>query len=353
MKMLFSFVMLFVFCAGCVSGCSPGSSGGFTNPNTSYNSSNYQTQSEVQTSSNSIGNNFGNTSGNIANGGFAVLYGDYIYFVNRSGLGADDDYMLYRLNQKTKEKTRIGEDSIKSLNIINGWIYYSSYLGTGIYKMDIDGKDKQKISNDDSDHILLFSDWIFFTNKTEGGWPHNNALYKMGTDGTNRLKLSDGICNNINIDGEYLYFSETKFNDSDDFIGLYSWKMRLDGTEKMQILSLNQQILFIRNGFVYYRDISANDNIFRYSLSDGISQRIIGDSSHSWNIFGEYIYYCNREDKDSIYKVKIDGTDIVKLNDDISSGLNMADNIIFYTSPFEDVYTLKAIMTNGIYYTGW
>jgi hypothetical protein len=75
--------------------------------------------------------------------------------------------------------------------------------------------------------------------------------------------------------------------------------------------------------------------------------RIIEDECHSINIEGEYIYYCNRDDRDSIYRIRTDGSDIVKLNDVASSGLNIADNIVFYTSPFEDVYALFAITLDG------
>ncbi len=47
---------------------------------------------------------------------------------------------------------------------------------------------------------------------------------------------------------------------------------------------------------------------------------------------GDWIYYCNFNDNRKLYKIKTDGTEKTKLNDDHSTYINVSGDWVYYTS---------------------
>lgn len=61
----------------------------------------------------------GNTNGNIANMGFSVTDGDWIYFLHQQGVGS-----LYKMKLDGTGDSPIIDEPGMFLNAVDGWIYY-------------------------------------------------------------------------------------------------------------------------------------------------------------------------------------------------------------------------------------
>ncbi|MNP09346.1 hypothetical protein D3C76_1014480 [compost metagenome] len=83
------------------------------------------------------------------------------------------------------------------------------------------------------------------------------------------------------------------------------------------------------------------DNYFYYSDGwkltkvklDGSDKQILANSAFHVNVTGEYIYYTNNGHQDGfIYKMKTDGSEKKKLNNDHASQIVVSGDSIYYTS---------------------
>ena len=60
---------------------------------------------------------------------------------------------------------------------------------------------------------------------------------------------------------------------------------------------------------------------------------------------GDWIYYCNSSDGHKIYKIRTDGTQRTKLNDDYSKDINVVGDWIYYENISDD--ELYKVRTDG------
>jgi hypothetical protein len=70
------------------------------------------------------------------------------------------------------------------------------------------------------------------------------------------------------------------------------------------------------------------------------------DVSDSINVVGEWIYYSNYGDNGKIYKIRIDGTENMRLNDDESWFINIVGDWIIYINRSDDSNQYK-VHTDG------
>ncbi|HYE83561.1 MAG TPA: DUF5050 domain-containing protein [Clostridia bacterium] len=127
---------------------------------------------------------------------------------------------------------------------------------------------------------LVYEDWVYYSN-----WEDNGKFYRIKTDGTGKTKLSNNFPLSINIQDDWLYFRDANYG--------YFYKMSTDGRAII---------------------------------------RLIDDSPESIYISGDWIYYGNRGDEGKLYKVKTDGTERTRLNDDKNiSNIRVDGDWIFYT----------------------
>ena len=147
---------------------------------------------------------------------------------------------------------------------------------------------KSMIIENKTGSFKVHGDWVYYNN-----YDADSRLYRIRADGTEKQELTDYDTVGISIKNDWLYCQE--YNKDDEynqyFKGIH--KMRLDGSEK-QLLT----------------DVACDNYII--------------------DVTGNWIYYSNDDDGSSLYKMRIDGTEIKKLNNDASRNMQVADEWVYY-----------------------
>ncbi|MCC5912688.1 MAG: DUF5050 domain-containing protein [Clostridiaceae bacterium] len=220
----------------------------------------------------------GNTAGNIINGGNVVKLDALTYF-SKPGEG------LYKLEENSGMVTKLTDGRfVEYINIANEEIYYI-----------------------DRGHI-----------------------YKMDTDGTNKFKVRDAESEGSNA--HFLYVVEDKL--------FYKTHEGLLYLNNQLVLPERVHTMAIVDELIYYIALEEQWNIYKVEIAKNLFGNItvnnkekLNDDYSNWlNVQGDWVYYVNESDENSLYKIKTDGTQRTKLNDRYSWGVNVLDDWIYYVS---------------------
>ncbi len=169
----------------------------------------------------------------------------------------------------------------------DGWIYtnyyHNEYETTPLIKHRPDGSEAQYLTDFAVERILsndskdVFDGWVYYILNGPG-------IYRIRTDGTDNQKVCDDRIfgeTSYYIDGDYIYYQNAadpiETNDPNSgYQPCCLYSVKVDGSEKTKLLSENVNILFSKNGTVYYqlagRDVT--QTIFAIN-HDGTNKRAI------------------------------------------------------------------------------
>ena len=185
------------------------------------------------------------------------------------------------------------------------WIFYENHYDYNkVYRINKDGSGKFKIEDTTMQILKIQNGWIYYNEGSSG-------LHKIRTDGTNKTKLYKLFGyrpDYIEVIGEWIYYADKTMHKI--------YKTREDGTEN-RTLVLNDWVedMRIKDGFIYFiggKDYSGNENRGIYKVKiDGTSKIKLEDSSpEKIDVYGDWIYYMIYGD---FYRIKNDGTQKTKL----------------------------------------
>ncbi|MCB2288866.1 DUF5050 domain-containing protein [Clostridium sp. CS001] len=272
----------------------------------------------------------GNTSGNINNNGIVALDSNgFIYYSN-----SWDKEKLYKMGFDGVFNKKISEDKAQYINITQDYIYYSNYSNGGkLYRSELDGSKSQLLVDDKAAYITLSGDYIYYSNHSDGG-----KLYKVKKDGSDAIKnhgnpvanASTGEVAYISIDGEWIYY----INHLD---GHKPYVINKDGTYKGKLSDEYATSLQVYGDSVYY---CSGGGVISKVKKDGTGGivRIKGTASEinkgfHINVFDEWLYYSNSEDKNKLYKIKTNGSgEKIKLSEDSVGYINIVSGYIYYNT---------------------
>lgn len=205
--------------------------------------------------------NRGNSVGNTVNGSRVTFERDWIYYINIKDRGN-----IYKMKTNGSEKTLVYDNYTSNLNLMEGWLYFSSYDENGffknIYKMKTDGSERIKLSEDSPSYMNVVGDWIFYSNINDG-----DKIYKMKTDGSCRTRINyDPSWNLIVFDGWIYYVS-----------GNLLCKVKTDGSQKTVLLDEVHRIraLYVIDEWLYYLGDGVKPNeLFRMKLDGTCKEQI-------------------------------------------------------------------------------
>ncbi|MCL2815373.1 MAG: DUF5050 domain-containing protein, partial [Oscillospiraceae bacterium] len=274
----------------------------------------------------------GNTPGNIANGGYAAIEGDRIYYSN-----GNDNWTLHTKKTDGSGAAKLCDDRSYGINASGGFIYYINATDDKkIYSIKTDGSSKKKLCDDESSGVNIDGDTLYYINESDNG-----AIYSMKTDGSGKKKLCGDKSSGISIDGDTLYY----VNESDNG-AIYS--MKTDGSAQKKLNGdWYARYMNVAGGKIYYSNTGDNKRLYVMN-TDGSGRRSLGegDGVHNINVAGEQIYYSNISDGGRIYLMGLDGRGKYKLNDDDSQNINIAGDTIYYIN-IGDNYKMYSIKTDG------
>ena len=264
--------------------------------------------------------------GNMVNKGFAVRGKDYIYYIGGTS--------IYEMSPDGSQVRIISEGTdARRLCYYDGMLYYSSRYG--ISKISPQTLQETEVIGVSADFMMFYDNYIYFLNPED--W---HRLYRTDPDGRNTVKIHDSDqIYYLNIADGRMYYS-----DAADNYRIYS--SRLDGSDK-KMLSGSGDWLCIYEGVLYFYKASPDGALMRIN-TDGTNPEVLLSSfiQHTnvssagiyylggteqelewmsfdgrvrlkivpytcgvFNVAGEWIFYVNPADSDSLWRVRIDGTD--------------------------------------------
>ena len=292
----------------------------------------------------------GNTTGNVANGGFVVTDGEWIFYSIFDVVGEPNEYygQIVRVRADRTGREVIWREKLDVamfLAVVENWLYFSS--SNGIFRMRIDGTQMENIDPTFAVRMDIVGEWIYFADiernayriSTNGSqreevdiqavrffiiedWliyldSTDLSINRVRRDGTEHIRLSDGLSSLFDVYDGWIYFSQA----SGGSVNIY--KIRLDGTEHHQIIDEPGFFGNIYDGWIFYSHYHSDGRIYRSSLDGAVRKRISEYPGHHINIVDGWIYYSAanvwRADPSMfatvpMYRMRLDGSGNERVN---------------------------------------
>lgn len=185
--------------------------------------------------------------------------------------------------------------------------------------------------------VAEYGEWVFFENF------YDNRVYRINKDGSGKLKINDNKMKIIKIQDGWIYYNGEYIGDT--YIATYFYKMRLDGTDKTKLYWYKPDYVEVIGDWIYYFD-SGMHKIFKIK-NDGTENRtlVLNDWVEDMKIKDGFIYFIGGKDYSGnenrgIYKVKVDGTSKIKLEDSSPEKIDVYGDWIYYMI-YGDFYRMK------------
>lgn len=242
---------------------------------------------------------FGNTAGNLHNDAIAAIDGNFIYFSTSTG--------LYKTDSDNHSSQRIYNNCVRDINVQNGWIYCVD--GSSLIKLKSDGTAVQTLASNVTD-LVLANGHLYYVQK-------NGYLYKMNTDGSGSKLIIAQKINNLCITQDTIYWGN----------GIDLCVADTDGCNNWLYKGLRSQNIIIHDGFKY-----SAGQLRKQTLDFKETEILIENGAMCITASGNWIYFINSDDNMSLYKIRTDGRDIIKLNDTYSCNPSVVGDWIYYTT---------------------
>jgi hypothetical protein len=231
------------------------------------------------------GSNQGNTFENLYNFGMIANDDENIYYASLFG-------GLYKFNLDSNETTElINNVFAQSLNVLDGWIYYTTLFDGSIYKISVNGTDNQKISEVKASLLYVLDNTLYAHGNSK---EFNSNIYVIDIKGNGERVLFDTPVSFFYVHDDFIYYRERTPTDRYRRIV----RMRLDGSEQSVIFEhfgLSDWFIIHNNSLLY----SIMGNLYEMNLADNSERKILemGEHlQHTRNIHQNKFYYTTHDD---------------------------------------------------------
>lgn len=246
-------------------------------------------------------NVYGNTQGNLNNNAWAAGQGDWIYYSTFDA--------IYKMKKDGTANQKICNYSGISMSVCGDWIYFSedNYIYS---RIRTDGTNYKKILKDVS-YLTVVNRKIYYTDKETG------YMYRIDENGRNKVLLIKQDCGrSVNVLEDMIFWSEGE--------NFYRSDINGKNIKCVENFSFNNIVAY--KGYLYE---SANVDISDYN-GKFVKQLFENGGAMDINISDDWIYFSYWDDKGCIYKCKLDGSGMQKLNDISATDVTVVGNWIFY-----------------------
>lgn len=236
----------------------------------------------------------------------------------------------------------------------DGWIYYLGLKDSntdGIYKIKSNSDKKEKVSSDYGLYLNKVGNYIYYLDRTSG----NYDIAKMKTNGEDKeviIKDVDDVDTNkiTVVDNWIYYFKDSKF-----------CRAKTNGEEKQILSKKTIENYEVIGKWIYYSYIDESKYAIAKMRNNGEDvTKIDNDASRVFFVDNNNIYYIyeNYDENESeynyeLYKIKTNGKDKNKVADigqNIQfNGINFDGDKIYYakTSKDNDILSIYSMKING------
>lgn len=217
---------------------------------------------------------------------FINCYGDKIYYAN-----GDDEFSIYVMNKDGSDNKKIITAPAYYVTLYNDKIYYVDFdQDYKLYSADLNGENITEVTSDRVFYPAIYADKLFYVNLTDGA-----KIYTADPDGSDKKLLVDAYCGYLTMYNDCIFYT----------------------------MPSNEQTE------------TGDDALYRYSLLDGTSEKMIDAKCADINIYNNRIYYRDMEKK-TICSSDLDGDDIRTEVAEEGTYINITNDIMFYIVKGED-----------------
>jgi hypothetical protein len=185
-------------------------------------------------------------------------------------------------------------------------------------------------------YVLINGDWIYYTN-----FDNNNYLYKKRLDGNIGQELTKHYSCQLNFIDNWIYYTKGVPGEV--------YKININGEQNKKVIDKKVGNLIVINDFIFYRKSCDSDwgKLYKTDL-EGQNEQLLTNNIIEFSISDDWIYYSNRDDGASLYKMDLTGANVTKLNDQYSLFIDVASEYIYYAdyADSQKLYMIKIDGTN-------
>lgn len=229
---------------------------------------------------------------------------DWIYYINTEAF-----YAIERVNKDGSIRQSVAEVNGMKMKIVGNWIYYIKADDFKLYKIRVDGREDALV------YDLPISDfqiWIIndevrlaIVDRELGHLIHlSETGEKLGTITQRKVEF-------FTMDQDWVFYK------SDDDMGNWEFrKVKTDGTDDQLFNEDLVSEVGVYQGNLYYFNGAEEEGIIRLSVNNKNRLRLVqtGNYGNFAIAFGYFYFIDNYSDNYDMYRVKLDGTDLMKLN---------------------------------------
>lgn len=204
----------------------------------------------------------------VEHGSAFIVYGDLILYSNTS-----DQDRLYSIQRDGSKPTKLTESSVSKVDLMSGWIYYSTKNPVSLRRVKLDGKEDSLVSEDASSDFILLEDKIYYISLKD------QKLKTMKLDGTVAKTKTEGKLKNLNKVNDRVYFVNLSdelvysFVDDGNNITLFARSVSTSGS------------LLSGGNFVFFEDAIYPNRINKIHVT-GLQSNFIRSSYGLGNVLG-------------------------------------------------------------------
>lgn len=303
-----------------------------------------------------------------------LLVNDTLVFINIS------DQLLYTMKTDGTKLTKLTSKNASKVNFSDGWIFYITETPTAtLRKIRINGTQDTLVSSTAMKELVFTENKIFFTSVAD------SILYMMDMQGNNTVKLSSSGVDLLNTDGKSIIFrsqtdmlvhsmaldgssdqviSKNKSNmesisivgDMIYFTGSYSrtlFRLSLDGKIEASVAIIKTVspdpagTPIIEGVFPGQQFVRKEDWIYTSGINkihpDATGKTLVKNVfAHSFSIYGDWIYFINENDRWTIYRMKLDGSEMAMVADVTVHNFIIKDGWIYMNMYYGPIAKVKS-----------
>lgn len=271
----------------------------------------------------------GNTAGNLNNGGLFCESDGKVYFAN-----AYDNNTLYSMNPNETQLTKLGVNSVASINAGGDYLYYYMQSGTsggtglgymgrtaGIYRSQKNGKKTVCLDRTYAVTMQLCGNYLYYQDyNTKTG----TKLTKIKIDKSDKTTIADYVINPASCYNGTIYFNGTQ-----DDHALYTLNTATDSINSIWQGNIWNPIY--QDGYVYYMDVANDYRLCRFSLSQNVIEVLTNDRVDFFNIYYNYIYYQKSSKKEpALKRMYVDGSSPEVVSYGVYENINITSQYVYF-----------------------
>ena len=246
---------------------------------------------------------WGNTVGNAANGGMVCQRGDWIYYYHDNSTNPG----IYKIRTDGTEGKIVIHGYADNINVGEDGIYYTGGYDSGILKLAFGEDQATVVYNLSAKEMNIVEDLIYFNT-----FQPIYGIYKIRTDGTMKIQLAIDYGNCMNVTSNWVYYIDNSYDKDKQKL----YKVRIDGTERTQLSDDHIGFINVVGDWIYYSHLEDAGRLYKMRTDGTDKMKISEDIARIFNVSGSWIYYRSGLDHQKLYKMRVDGTERTKLMDD-------------------------------------